>query len=148
MPTRPSEPISGLLDEIRRALQRAGEPRLATTVDRLREVLADAIADNPGLARALSDLWPPRLQDSSKSRLQGGRRPPGPFDPFAVFAEGGESALRERLSDVDIEQLKDIIAEHAMDHDRLAMRWKTSDRLIDRIVETVEARARKGSAFR
>lgn len=35
-----------------------------------------------------------------------------------------------------------------MDHDRLAMKWKNSDRVIERILEKVQTRSTKGSAFR
>lgn len=56
--------------------------------------------------------------------------------------------LRERLATLDLEALRDIVAEHGMDHDRLAMKWKDNGRVIDRIVEKVATRTAKGSAFR
>jgi hypothetical protein len=80
------------------------------------------------------------------ARVRGGRRPPGPFDPYEIYAKG-EDALREHLKACDVEQLKDIIATHGMDHDRLALKWKSPQRLIERIVETVVTRSRKGDAF-
>ena len=49
---------------------------------------------------------------------------------------------------LDLEQLRDIVAEHGMDHDRLAMKWKDRQRVITRVVERVAARTAKGSAFR
>jgi len=55
--------------------------------------------------------------------------------------------LWKHLETCTIEQLKDIIAAQGMDHDRLALRWKNSQRLIERIVETVVARSRKGDVF-
>lgn len=91
-----------------------------------------------------------------------GRRPSGPFDPFAVFQAGeerdpleserrdgggGEADLRRRLATIDEEALKDIIAEHSMDPARLAMKWKDPTRLIDLIVKVVVQRRRKGEAF-
>jgi hypothetical protein len=79
-------------------------------------------------------------------RVRGGRRPPGPFDPYEIYTKG-EDALRERLEACDVEQLKDIIAANGMDHDRLALRWKTPQRLIERIVETVVTQSEKGNAF-
>ncbi len=78
----------------------------------------------------------------------GNRRKPGVIDPFAVFADSGESGLEERLMTLDLEQLRDIVAEHGMDHDRLAMKWKDRQRVITRVVERVAARTAKGSAFR
>ena len=40
-----------------------------------------------------------------------------------------------------------MIAEHGMDRDKLAMKWKTPDRLIERIVDTVRSRSAKGDVF-
>jgi hypothetical protein len=65
-----------------------------------------------------------------------------------VFGEVGEDGLRARLGELSLDQLRDILAEHGMDNDRLAMRWKDPARVIDRIVERVAARLAKGSAFR
>jgi hypothetical protein len=49
---------------------------------------------------------------------------------------------------LELEELRDIIAEHGMDADKLAMKWKDASRLVERIVERVGARSEKGSAFR
>jgi hypothetical protein len=70
------------------------------------------------------------------------------LDPFAVFNDAGEDGLRGRLGELTLDQLRDIVAEHGMDNDRLAMKWKDPARVIDRIVERVAARLAKGSAFR
>jgi hypothetical protein len=75
------------------------------------------------------------------------RRKVGPIDPFSSI-QRGEQALRDELEPLDIEQLKDIIAEHAMDRSKLAMKWKSKDRLIAHIIATVDSRFRKGDAFR
>lgn len=77
-----------------------------------------------------------------------GRRAAGAIDPFAVYGHEGEAGLRDQLSALDLEQLRDIVAQHGMDHDRLAMKWKDPARVIDRIVEKVTTRSAKGSAFR
>lgn len=76
------------------------------------------------------------------------RRAKAPIDPIAVVQEGGEDKLREELGVLTVEQLKDIISEYSMDQDRLAMKWKTGQRLVDRILEISRQRARKGDAFR
>lgn len=77
-----------------------------------------------------------------------GRRAPGPWDPYDVYAKVGEAGLRDRLSQLELEQLRDIIAEHGMNTDGLAMRWKKAERAVGRIVERVIDRAAKGDAFR
>jgi hypothetical protein len=70
------------------------------------------------------------------------------IDPFAVYNDGGEAGLRERLASLDLEQLRDIVSEHGMDYDKLAMKWKTPERVVERIVDRVVTRLAKGSAFR
>lgn len=82
-----------------------------------------------------------------KGKRQPRRRDPGPFDPIEVYQQQSE-VLESRLEALEIEQLKDIIAEHGMDRSRLAMRWKTKKRLIDLIIDSVKNRIQKGEAFR
>jgi hypothetical protein len=75
------------------------------------------------------------------------RRPPPVLDPIEI-ARQGENTLRARLAGLSIEQLKDIVAEFGMDAGKLVTKWKTADRIIERIVEISMARAQKGDAFR
>lgn len=77
-----------------------------------------------------------------------GRRPPGRIDPYAVLAEVSEPGLRLALEKLSVEELKDVVAQHGMDRDRLAMKWKDPERLIGRIIETAVSRSGKGDAFR
>jgi hypothetical protein len=151
-----------------RRLSEAGQPELAQRLDRFFFAVVDQAATDPSFAAALTAAMvndpvaesrrsarsggvkstpPPAAKPGGTLPTRGGRRAAGPFDPHELYAEN-EDALRRRLNDCDIEQLKNIVAEHGMDHDRLAMKWKTPDRLIERIVDTVAARARKGEAFR
>jgi hypothetical protein len=60
----------------------------------------------------------------------------------------GEDVLRKRLSLLELEQLKDVVAEYGMDAGKLVMKWKDTMRIIDRIVELSLARSTKGDAFR
>ena len=76
------------------------------------------------------------------------RRAPAAFDPVAVLRMEGSPRLRSRLSGLDLEQLKDMVAQYGMDPGKLVMKWKTWDRIADRIVEMSANRAQKGDAFR
>ncbi|MEV3901748.1 hypothetical protein AB0K11_05435 [Mycobacterium sp. NPDC050551] len=131
-------------------------PALADVLAQVVGAVADEATRSPRFAKTLTDALvstPPAapaadVTNTAAPAKRSKRRPSGLFDPFAVYRESGEDGLRSRLSELNPDQLKDIIAEHGMDHDRLAMRWKTPKKLIDRIVEKVTAAVAKGSAFR
>lgn len=76
------------------------------------------------------------------------KRKPAKFDPIDVLSNGGEDKLRKSLEDLDVEQLKDIIAEYGMDPSKRAMKWKNKERLINHIFDTAKRRSSKGDAFR
>ncbi|ODS53750.1 MAG: hypothetical protein ABS36_12290 [Acidobacteria bacterium SCN 69-37] len=75
------------------------------------------------------------------------RRAAGVVNPFDQFAHG-EDVLRSSLAPLSVEQLKDIVAEHAMDSSKLALKWRSPERLVDLIVTTVRSRIQKGDAFK
>lgn len=135
-------------------------PAAGEAFSRLVQVVAGEAARTPRFAKALADALtagepapdavvpaaaPRRAPAKPTTRS---RRSKGLLDPFAVFEVSGEAGLRARLSTLTVEQLKDIIAEQGMNHDGAAMRWKTASRLVDRIVERVEARSSKGEVLR
>ncbi|MET8757386.1 hypothetical protein [Lentzea sp. NPDC004782] len=126
------------------ASEAAENNRLAHSLTNALDTASD-ITDTPHAARSRTTDKPSRTHTR---RTRSNRRNPGPWDPFAVFNEVGADGLRERLLKLDLEQLRDIIAEHGMDADKLAMKWKDTSRVADRIVERVMSRSEKGSAFR
>ncbi|OBA39784.1 hypothetical protein A5767_02770 [Rhodococcus sp. 852002-51564_SCH6189132-a] len=152
------------IGEASSALLRLDEaaPGTAGALVALVQVIADEAARTPRFARALAGALsvtadasaptpapaPATRPAAARTSARRSRRAPGAFDPFAVYRESGEATLRERLASLGVEQLKDIIAEHAMDYDKLAMRWRTPSKLQDRIVERVKALTTKGDAFR
>ncbi|MFF0572820.1 hypothetical protein [Streptosporangium saharense] len=137
-----------------RALSELAErdPELAGQLARLISVIAVEAGRSTRISKALRtamDLGTGQEDSNAASRVRRPhRRTPGVLDPFAIYADSGEQGLREELTKLNLEQLRDIIAEHQMDHDRLAMKWKDTARVIDRITERVAVRAAKGSAFR
>jgi hypothetical protein len=123
--------------------------RLLAVID---VVSAEAVR-TPRFSRALRQALEPatakaRNEPVGAHKRRAGRREAGLIDPFEVLKAGGSEGLQERLAQLTVEQLKDVIAEHGMDRDRLAMKWKDSGRLIERIIETSVSRANKGHAFR
>jgi hypothetical protein len=121
---------------------------------RLRDLCDRLVAranEDPSTARAFGDviaglLRMPAGAAPAQARRRGRRAQPA-LDPFQVYRENPE-ALPHRLAELTLEELRDIVAHHGMDPRRLVMKWKTRDRVIGHIVETVESRARKGDVFR
>jgi hypothetical protein len=78
---------------------------------------------------------------------RGNRRAQGIVDPVAEI-QHGEDRLRGLLGPLNLEQLRDIVAEYRMDPNKLVMKWKDRERIIEHIIETAINRGRKGDAFR
>ncbi|MET8364125.1 hypothetical protein ABZU53_11205 [Micromonospora sp. NPDC005194] len=143
----------GDLAQTQRALEMlaTSQPDLAAVLADVLVVVAAEATRNPRFAKKLTGALfgaanrKPAAKGASDRRA---RREPGPWDPFTVYAEQGEQGLRERLASLELEQLRNIVAEHGMDSDRLAMKWRDSGRVINRIVERVVDRAAKGEGFR
>ncbi len=124
---------------------RGGETAIA--LSRLIVAIADEAARNARFANSLRSALSSSAANASAFPRRPNRRAPGIFDPFLIYGEGGEGSLRERLAELDLDQLRDIVAEHGRDNDRLAMKWKDPGRVAERIVERVITRHAKGSAF-
>lgn len=133
-------------------------------VDRLRdlfEVVAEEAEANPKFARRLETALRGTARPQPKRGASRGnsptkvkevrgrthRRSPAKVDPFQL-RERGTDVLREALERMDLESLKDVVAEFGMDTKNLAMKWRQPDRLVDLILSTVESRIRRGNAFR
>jgi hypothetical protein len=86
-------------------------------------------------------------QRAETIRKRGGRRTPAVLDPVEL-ARQGEGILRAKLNTLNLEQLRDVVAQYGMDPGKLVMKWKDINRVIDRIVELALARSTKGDAFR
>jgi len=113
--------------------------------DLIKVIIEEAKA-NPQFEKRLEEVLLKSVTPKQVSKRKN-KRTPAAFDPFEIFQESGEM-LRVKLNELNIEKLKDIIAEYGMDQSKLAMKWKSQDRLIEHIITTVEARSRKGDAFR
>ena len=118
--------------------------------------LARAVADeaerNPEFALKLGTVLGLEHGRRHEKEPRGGRsrrrRAPAVFDPVAVLRERDDQELRSRLLGLDLEQLKDMVAQYGMDPGKLVMKWKNRERVADRIVEISAKRAQKGDAFR
>lgn len=116
----------------------------------LMAVITEEADRNPEFAKKLAaalGLAKTEREAKQPAKRRGRRRAPAVLDPVALYSEG-ESLLREKLGELNLEQLRDIVAECGMDPGKLVMKWKTEQRVIDHIVEVAGNRAKKGEAFR
>lgn len=90
----------------------------------------------------------PGPSSSSSEPKRGNRRAPALLDPIATIKGGDEARLRDGLEPLNLEQLRDVVAEYRMDPNKLVMKWKDRERVIEHIVVTAVSRERKGDAFR
>lgn len=128
---------------------------LAAAVVAVAELILDEARRTPRFRRALQGALRTAAGDAPRAereprgaRRRGGRRSPGLVDPYEVLDSRGVDGLRQALRSLNADELKDVIAQHGMDRDRLALKWKDRERLISRIVGTAVSRATKGDAFR
>ena len=123
-----------------------------TKLKRIFGLLLEAVKKDSNLASEIdrvlgdfnrSDGVTPKIRRTSVKK----HRKPAAFDPFVVYEEG-EAALRAKLGELDVEGLKDIVAEYGMDQAKLVAKWKLPERIVNHIVSTVQMRSKKGDAFR
>jgi hypothetical protein len=116
-------------------------------LNELVRAVVDEAEGNPEFARRIEEAL--GLHEKPKRAVlsrAAHRRAPAVLDPVEL-ARRGEAALRARLAALNLEQLKDVVADFGMDPGKLVLKWKTPDRIIDRIVEVSIGRARKGEGF-
>jgi hypothetical protein len=121
--------------------------KLEQRLQRLFSVLIEAVKRDPALAEQVEAALGIIERQASPPAERRNRRSPAPLDPYAEYAHG-EEALLSKLRNLDIETLKDVVAQFGMDRSKLVMKWKTPDRIIEHIIATVRARAQQGDAFR
>jgi hypothetical protein len=139
----------------------AKHPQAAALLAALTKVIAAEAVRTPRFAAALADALvsatpadgaaevipspAPRKRAAPAKKVV---RQPGAFDPFVVFRESGDAALAEQLSTLDLDGLRDIIAEQELDTRKETSRKRKPEVLVAWIVDRVDALASKGSAFR
>ena len=88
-----------------------------------------------------------KAEDAQVNKRPKNRRTAAVLNPYEAIKQG-EHSLATQLQSLNIEQLKDVVSEFAIDSSKLALKWKSRERLIDLIVLTTKGRLEKGDAFR
>ena len=124
---------------------------LRAALEDLARTIADQAERDPAFAEAVSVALAKVADQDFAGRATDGKsvrqRPQPALNPVQT-ARQGEETLRSGLDGLSVDELKAIVSAYALDPKRLAMRWKSPQRLADLIVTASMARARKGDAFR
>ena len=113
--------------------------------DSLSSCIANEIERNDAFAKKVGALFEDVHVSAAKTK-KSNRRAPAKIDAFALYEDGIET-LRTALEALGTEELKDVIAANGMDPARLAMKWKSRERLITHIIDMTQKRASHGDAF-
>jgi hypothetical protein len=110
-------------------------------------VIVEEAERNPGFAGQVEEALGIKEKPKTQPAARGAnRRAAAVLDPIEL-ARGGEQVLRAKLRTLTLEQLKDIVADYGMDPGKLVMKWRSADRVVERIVEVSLGRVKKGEGF-
>lgn len=114
-------------------------------LNKLCTCITDEMKINQDFANRIGVIFDavPSVQPKKRSN----KRNPAKINPIQLVIDG-DGTINEKLEQLSIDELKDIIAEHGMDNAKLAMKWKNKERLVTFILETAQRRSKKGDAFR
>jgi hypothetical protein len=65
------------------------------------------------------------------------------LDVLGLLRAGGEQALRARLADLSLAELKQIVASNQYDPEKASARWRSAARFVDLIVSRAAAQHRE-----
>jgi len=117
-------------------------------LQKLFDCIIDEMIKNDEFNEKISVILSGDLKVSLKQGKKGGNKRNAAILNPVELAMNNDLSLKDKLDDLTIEQLKDIIAEYGMDNARLAMKWRNEEKLIQLILETAQRRSTKGDAFR
>ena len=114
---------------------------------KLFEVILTEVGSNPSFAESVQAVLG-GLESSKSSPKKRHRRSPAVIDPIEILGNAGHIELRAALEALDVEQLKDVVAQYGMDPAKLVMKLKDKPRIVEHIMTSADQRFRKGDAFR
>lgn len=123
----------------------------AKQLEELFNIILAEIKENKTFAQKVQGIL--NNQESNKESVavavvkKRNRRNPAILNPMD-FVDRGEEELRKVLLGLEVEQLKDIIAEYGMDPGRKTSKWRKIDRFVNHIIEMTISRSQPGDAFR
>jgi hypothetical protein len=107
---------------------------LDSRLEQLFCLVLEQVRSDPEFAAKLETvLTPPRPPAPKRHRAE--------IDPFALYDQGWEAMLRQRLARLDVEQLRDVVHQYGLDPQERSSELKTHEQLSEWIVKVVLERA-------
>ena len=122
----------------------------AATVKKLRalfKVITDEAAKNEKFAESIAKAMGLNEPKTKPATAKKARRDPAVLNPVQMIADDA-ARLEQRLLNLSEKELKDIIAEYALDPSRVSSRWRKKEKLAELIMERAKQWATKGDAFK
>lgn len=110
---------------------------------KISKVIQDEMTENEGFAKKIEEILFPEGTEKPKKKS---KRNPAKINPIRLWEEG-EEKLREEVAKLDVEELKDVIAEYGLDPKKSANRLKKREKLEELIFEGAKRTATRGDAF-
>jgi DNA topoisomerase VI subunit B len=104
-------------------------------------LLAKNIKDHPETVKDIEIKEIPALSSTRK------RSEFLEFDISKMLSEEGELAVRQKLEQMELRELRTIVRKNVLDPSKLAEKWKNKERLINLIIERMVSRKEKGQVF-
>lgn len=118
--------------------------KYSSKIKELFNVIIEEAERNPDFKKNLENIIDSNYDNKTKKK---NKRNPALVDPIKHIEEG-RGKLINILDELNIEQLKDVVAEYGMDPKKLVMKWKDKNKIIEHIITLSEARFKKGDVFR
>jgi hypothetical protein len=124
------------------------EKRLINLFTRLVKLLNDESDRNPAFASELDALLAPIANTSvGRKRHKVETDVQNLPDIYREFSNRGRSEFSLWLRELPIQTLRKLIRHHDFDAQRRTAKWKEQEKLIEFIIEKIQSRIERGSAF-
>ena len=127
----------------------AKDESFQTLVKALVKPLVQAMLTDPEILQSLATVVPKEEGGKTITAKKTTRKTktPAVLNPFEVAQEGMD-ALKAKIEQLEVSQLKDIIRDYDLDPYKKVSSCRKAEKFINHILETVESRLKAGSGYK
>ena len=113
---------------------------------KISKVIEDEMTVNEEFAKKIEAILIPEMPTVAQKPKKKSKRNPSKINPIRLWEEG-EERLQEKLAKLDLNELKDVVAEYGLDPKGSANRFRKREKLEELILEGAKRTATRGNAF-